>query len=115
MVVAQSHEFYDFEAKYLAEDDVRAGLPGGRAGRRSPAEMTALAARAFEVAGCEGLARVDFFFTETADVLLNEINTMPGFTPQSMYPRMWAAQRAELPRADRRAAAAGAGAPLGLR
>ena len=42
-------------------------------------------------AGCEGLARVDFFLTETGDVLVNEVNTMPGFTPHSMYPRMWAA------------------------
>ncbi len=50
-----------------------------------------MAARAFDVAGCEGLARVDFFLTETGDVLVNEVNTMPGFTPLSMYPRMWAA------------------------
>jgi D-alanine-D-alanine ligase len=50
-----------------------------------------MAARAFDVVGCEGLARVDFFLTETGDVLVNEVNTMPGFTPQSMYPRMWAA------------------------
>ena len=50
-----------------------------------------MAARAFDVAGCEGLARVDFFLTEGGDVLVNEVNTMPGFTPHSMYPRMWAA------------------------
>ena len=50
-----------------------------------------MAARAFDVVGCEGLARVDFFLTETGEVLVNEVNTMPGFTPQSMYPRMWAA------------------------
>ena len=54
-------------------------------------EIRAMAARAFDVAGCEGLARVDFFLTETGDVLVNEVNTMPGFTPLSMYPRMWAA------------------------
>ena len=47
--------------------------------------------RAFTAAGCEGLARVDFFLTETGELVLNEINTMPGFTPSSMYPRMWAA------------------------
>ncbi len=52
--------------------------------------MRALAAAAFEALGCEGLARVDCFYTESGDVLLNEINTMPGFTPHSMYPRMWA-------------------------
>ena len=46
-------------------------------------------------AGCEGLARVDFFLTEAGDILINEINTMPGFTPTSMYPRMWAASGIE--------------------
>jgi D-alanine-D-alanine ligase len=50
-----------------------------------------LAARTFEALGCEGLARVDFFVRPDGEVLVNEINTMPGFTPISMYPRMWAA------------------------
>ena len=50
-----------------------------------------MAARAFDLTGCEGLARVDFFLTEDGEVLVNEVNTMPGFTPSSMYPRMWAA------------------------
>ena len=45
----------------------------------------------------EGLARVDFFLTETGDVLVNEVNTMPGFTPHSMYPRMWAASGLSYP------------------
>jgi D-alanine-D-alanine ligase len=53
------------------------------------AEVRELALRAFEAIGCEGLARVDCFVTETGKVILNEINTMPGFTPYSMYPRMW--------------------------
>ena len=48
-----------------------------------------LAARAFEAMGCEGLARVDFFVQPDGQVIVNEINTMPGFTPISMYPRMW--------------------------
>lgn len=89
-VVVQGHAFYDFEAKYLAEDDVRldcpAEVPAGVA--RAIQEMSA---RAFEAAGCEGLARVDFFYTPGGDIVINEINTMPGFTPHSMYPRMWAA------------------------
>jgi D-alanine-D-alanine ligase len=50
-----------------------------------------LSAAAFEALGCEGLARVDCFYTDTGDVFVNEINTMPGFTPHSMYPQMWAA------------------------
>ncbi len=89
-IVVQNHEFYDFEAKYLAAADVRleapADVPAGTAAR-----IREMAAQAFDVAGCEGLARVDFFLTERGDVLLNEVNTMPGFTPSSMYPRMWAA------------------------
>ncbi|GAA1968956.1 D-alanine--D-alanine ligase family protein [Terrabacter lapilli] len=89
-VVVANHTFYDFEAKYLAENDVRldcpADVPTAVADRIR--EMSVLA---FEAAGCEGLARVDFFYTPSGDVVINEINTMPGFTPHSMYPRMWAA------------------------
>ncbi|MEW1954130.1 D-alanine--D-alanine ligase family protein [Terrabacter sp. NPDC080008] len=89
-VVVTGHDFYDFEAKYLAEDDVRldcpADVPAAVAERIREMSVTA-----FEAAGCEGLARVDFFYTPSGDVVINEINTMPGFTPHSMYPRMWAA------------------------
>ena len=53
--------------------------------------VKAMAVQAFEAAGCEGLARVDFFYTDDGDVLVHEINTMPGFTPSSMYPRAWQA------------------------
>jgi D-alanine-D-alanine ligase len=87
VVVAQSHVFYDFEAKYLA-DDVALVCPAD-VPEEVAAEMTALAVRAFEVAGCEGLARVDFFYADDGRVILNEINTMPGFTPSSMYPYAW--------------------------
>ncbi|GMA40417.1 D-alanine--D-alanine ligase family protein [Mobilicoccus caccae] len=90
IVVETGHTFYDFEAKYLAENDVvlscPADLPAGDADR-----IRAMAAEAFEAAGCEGLARVDFFYTENGEIILNEINTMPGFTPHSMYPQMWLA------------------------
>ena len=60
-------------------------------------EVRRLAAAAFEALGCEGLARVDCFYTDDGDVVLNEINTMPGFTPHSMYPRMWAASGLDYP------------------
>jgi D-alanine-D-alanine ligase len=90
IVVTKGHDFYDFEAKYLAEDDVRLSCPAD-----VPPEIEerirALSAKAFDAAGCEGLARCDFFYTPSGDVILNEINTMPGFTPYSMYPQMWAA------------------------
>jgi D-alanine-D-alanine ligase len=89
-IVVRNHEFYDFEAKYLADDDVRLVSPA-----EIPVEVSdrirAMAARAFVAAGCEGLARVDFFWTTDGQVVVNEVNTMPGFTPHSMYPRMWAA------------------------
>ena len=84
------HEFYDFEAKYLDEQGVVLSCPA-QVPDRVAAEVRRLAAAAFEALGCEGLARVDCFYTETGDVLVNEINTMPGFTPHSMYPQMWAA------------------------
>ena len=88
--VVKGHEFYDFEAKYLAESDVRLSCPARLPDGVSD-EIRRVAATAFEAAGCEGLARVDCFYTEHGDVIINEINTMPGFTPLSMYPRMWAA------------------------
>jgi D-alanine-D-alanine ligase len=87
VVVEQDHAFYDYEAKYLA-DDVRLVCPADVPAEVA-AEMTDLAVRAFEAAGCEGLARVDFFYADDGRVILNEINTMPGFTPSSMYPFAW--------------------------
>ncbi|EWT00160.1 D-alanine--D-alanine ligase [Intrasporangium oryzae NRRL B-24470] len=90
VAVHDNHAFYDFEAKYLAEADVDLSCPADVPAEVS-AEVRRLAAEAFESLGCEGLARVDCFYTEDGRVLVNEINTMPGFTPHSMYPRMWAA------------------------
>ncbi len=89
-IVVANHDFYDFDAKYLDAGDVRLETPAD-----VPAEtaerIRAMAVEAFDAAGCEGLARVDFFLTDEGNVLVNEVNTMPGFTPSSMYPRMWAA------------------------
>ena len=90
IVVTRGHDFYDFEAKYLAAADVELSCPADLPDR-ARAEVRRLAAAAFEAAGCEGLARVDFFYTPDGRVVINEINTMPGFTPTSMYPKMWAA------------------------
>jgi D-alanine-D-alanine ligase len=90
IAVHDNHAFYDFEAKYLAEADVDLSCPADVPPAVSD-EVRRLAAAAFESLGCEGLARVDCFYTDDGRVLVNEINTMPGFTPTSMYPRMWAA------------------------
>jgi D-alanine-D-alanine ligase len=86
--VSAGHEFYDFEAKYLdaAAADVPAKLTPDQT-----AEARRLAVAAFEALSCEGLARVDLFLTPAGDLLVNEVNTMPGFTPTSMFPLMWEA------------------------
>lgn len=91
VVTSERHEFYDFDAKYLAEDgavrlDCPADLPPGTSDA-----VRELAVRAFTAMGCEGLARVDLFLTADGRLVVNEINTMPGFTPVSMFPRMWQA------------------------
>ncbi|BBY48456.1 D-alanine--D-alanine ligase [Mycolicibacterium arabiense] len=86
--------FYDFETKYLddaAELDVPAKVDDDVAD-----EIRRLAIRAFRAIDCQGLARVDFFLTDDGPVI-NEINTMPGFTTISMYPRMWAASGVDYP------------------
>jgi D-alanine-D-alanine ligase len=88
--------FYDFEAKYLPEEQVDLDVPA-ELDPETSAEMRALAARAFEAIGCEGLARVDFFQTADGRLVVNEINTMPGFTEHSMYPRVWAASGIDYP------------------
>jgi D-alanine-D-alanine ligase len=94
--VLHGHDFYDFDAKYLAESDVQLSCPA-KVPDHVADEIRRVAAAAFEAAGCEGLARVDCFYTEQGEVVLNEINTMPGFTPQSMYPRVWAASGLDYP------------------
>ncbi|MFB9234257.1 D-alanine--D-alanine ligase family protein [Plantactinospora siamensis] len=94
--VITDHDFYDFEAKYLddsCEYDIPANLPD-----RVTAQIRDYACRTFTALDCAGLARVDFFVTPELDVYLNEINTMPGFTPTSMFPRMWAAAGLEYPK-----------------
>lgn len=82
----QSHEFYDFEAKYI---DSAPGIVPAPLTEEQTAEVQRLAVAAFDAASCEGLVRADFFLTEDGEFVINEINTMPGFTPISMYPRMW--------------------------
>ncbi|MEV0777025.1 D-alanine--D-alanine ligase family protein [Streptomyces sp. NPDC050433] len=81
-----SHEFYDFEAKYI---DAAAGLVPAPLTEEQTAEVQRLAVEAFDAVSCEGIVRADFFLTEDDGFVINEINTMPGFTPISMYPRMW--------------------------
>jgi D-alanine-D-alanine ligase len=89
LVIEGGEEFYDFEAKYLD--------PAGSMAIPAPipadaiAEIRRLAAAAFDAVSCEGLARVDFFYTSDGQVLLNEINTIPGLSPTSYFQKMWEA------------------------
>ncbi|MEU5839434.1 D-alanine--D-alanine ligase family protein [Streptomyces diacarni] len=80
------HDFYDFEAKYI---DSASGIVPAPLTEAQTARVRELAVAAFEAASCEGLVRADFFLCEDGEFVINEINTMPGFTPISMYPRMW--------------------------
>jgi D-alanine-D-alanine ligase len=92
------HDFYDFETKYLPEGEeylalsVPADLP-----EEIAADIRAKALTAFDAIEGEGLARVDFFLDADGRVIINEINTMPGFTPTSMFPRLWAASGVDYP------------------
>ncbi|MFF1511153.1 D-alanine--D-alanine ligase family protein [Streptomyces sp. NPDC058326] len=88
------HDFYDFEAKYI---DSASGIVPAPIGDEATAEVQRLAVAAYEAVSCEGLVRADFFLTEEGDFVINEINTMPGFTPISMYPRMWQASGVDYP------------------
>jgi D-alanine-D-alanine ligase len=87
--IVPAHEFYDFEAKYLDESKllIPAPVPEEVAER-----VRQVALAAWTALGCEGMARVDCFYEEASGrVLLNEVNTIPGFTPKSMFPLLWQA------------------------
>ncbi len=86
--ILPSHETYDFEAKYL--DDSELVIPAD-VDPEIAAMIDRYARQAYTAIGCRGMARVDFFLDSRGDLYLNEINTIPGFTPNSMFPRLWEA------------------------
>lgn len=94
--IVPGHDFYDYDDKYLsASADLV--IPAALTEEQSD-EMRRLAITAYQALRCEGMARVDFFFEpDGRGFLLNEINTIPGFTPISMYPKMWAASGVDYP------------------
>ncbi|MFI0450457.1 D-alanine--D-alanine ligase family protein [Actinomadura sp. 6N118] len=95
VVMGSGADFYDFETKYL-DSSLRLDIPPDL----DPAaveEAQRIAAQAFDALDCEGLARVDFFYTADGRWILNEINTMPGCTPTSAFPQMWAASGLDYP------------------
>ncbi|MEV4433754.1 D-alanine--D-alanine ligase family protein [Streptomyces sp. NPDC049555] len=107
-----AHDFYDFEAKYI---DSAPGIVPAPLTEEQTREVQELAVRAFEAASCEGLVRADFFLTEDGEFVINEINTMPGFTPISMYPRMWQVTGLTYPELVDRLLEAALRRPTGLR
>jgi D-alanine-D-alanine ligase len=96
--VVPSKEFYDYEAKYLSEgSDLLVPAP---ISKRQAKEVREMAIRAFQACDCAGLARVDFLLEpgKSGRIFVNEINTLPGFTSISMYPRLWAASGLPYPK-----------------
>ena len=86
IVISDKYEFYDFQAKYL-DDSMKLIFPSDLpTGVEAMFQQNALTA--FKSAGCEGLARIDFFYSDKGELIINEINTMPGFTPTSVYPKL---------------------------
>ena len=106
--------FYDYQRKYLADDQVELVVPAD-VEPQVASEVRRLAIRTFEAIGCEGLARVDVFLTHEGRIMINEINTMPGFTAHSMFPRMWAASGLSYPDLIDRLISLALRRPLGLR
>jgi D-alanine-D-alanine ligase len=87
-------EFYDFDAKYRAESTLIIPADVDDTVR---AAIDSLAVAAYRAIGCRGLARIDFFASQSRGVLVNEINTIPGFTERSMFPRLWAHEGLDYP------------------
>lgn len=81
-------EFYSYESKYIDEDGAELAIPANIPNDVTE-QMQGVAIDAFQTLQCEGLARVDFFLTDDGDIYVNEVNTLPGFTKISMYPKLW--------------------------
>jgi D-alanine-D-alanine ligase len=86
IVISDKYEFYDFQAKYLDNSMQLVSPADLPAGIEEKIQKAALLA--FSAVGCEGLARIDFFYSSDNQIVINEINTMPGFTPTSVYPKL---------------------------
>ncbi|WP_062079133.1 D-alanine--D-alanine ligase family protein [Demequina globuliformis] len=114
IITADTHDFYDFEAKYLDPDAVVLRMADDLESYTA-ARIEQIALKAFRAVGAEGLARVDVFLSEDGNITVNEINTMPGFTPTSQYPRMWAAAGTDFATLVETMLSTALARPLGLR
>jgi D-alanine-D-alanine ligase len=83
-------EFYDYHAKYIDDTGATLSIPAQLTPEQAM-QVQSLAIHTFQVLNCEGLARVDFFLDDSGELLVNEVNTLPGFTRISMYPKLWEA------------------------
>lgn len=90
------HEFYSYDAKYIDDHGASTEVPA-KLSKEEIAKVQVLAVKSFEILCCEGMARVDFFLKENGEFYVNEINTIPGFTSISMYPKMWQASGISYP------------------
>ncbi|HEY3858276.1 MAG TPA: D-alanine--D-alanine ligase [Gammaproteobacteria bacterium] len=88
--IIPTHEFYSYEAKYLDAEGAKLEIPAKLDGA-TVKRVQEMAVKTFQALNCEGMGRVDFFLTEHGELYVNEINTIPGFTKISMYPKLWEA------------------------
>ncbi len=88
--ISFSHDFYSYEAKYLDDAGYKIEIPA-KLDEEIHIKLQEMAIRIFQILDCKGFARVDFFLTKDNQILVNEINTIPGFTKISMYPKLWEA------------------------
>ncbi len=89
--VIPQHEFYSYEAKYVDENGAILKIPASNLAKKTIRKIQETAIKAFKSLECSGMARVDFFLEPNGEVIVNEINTIPGFTKISMYPKLWEA------------------------
>lgn len=87
--VIMTDGFYDYDAKYESEDAAQVQIPAKDIDDQMLAKLMLVAKNAYQVLGCEGMTRVDMFMDEEGNVFINEVNTLPGFTDISMYPKLW--------------------------
>lgn len=90
--IVMSKGFYDFEAKYISADEAQLYIPARDLDEETTERIRQTAIQAYLTLGLEGLTRVDVFLTPDGDILVNEVNTLPGFTSISMYPKLWEAE-----------------------
>jgi len=88
VITNKKYEFYSYEAKYLEKGGAILKIPANISGSTQK-KIQSLAIKSFKALECDGLARVDFFLLDNGEILVNEVNTMPGFTDISMYPQLW--------------------------